>query len=101
MLFSAVFNIGNSLLRPSVASLISQRVETGQGVAMGLENSFMSLGRVFGPLWAGTACDINLTLPFWSGAIRQGLALLVSFRYRKIPQAQVQAQPEAVGAASE
>jgi hypothetical protein len=53
------------------------------------------------PLWAGTAYDINLTLPFWSGAIMQGLALLVSFRYRKIPQAQVQAQPEAAGAASE
>jgi MFS family permease len=35
----AIFNIGNSLLRPSVASLISQRAETGQGVAMGLENS--------------------------------------------------------------
>jgi DHA1 family multidrug resistance protein-like MFS transporter len=57
--FSAVFNIGNSLLRPSVASLISQRAETGQGVATGLENSFMSLGRAFEPLWAGTAYDIN------------------------------------------
>jgi len=86
VLFAAVFNIGNLLLRPSVASLISQRAETGQDVAMGLENSFMSLGRVFGPLWAGTAYDINMTRPFWSGAIMQGLALLASFRYLKIPQ---------------
>lgn len=101
VLFSAVFNVGNALLRPSVASLISQRAETGQGVAMGLENSFMSLGRVFGPLWAGTAYDVNMTLPFWSGAIMQGLALIVSFRYLKIPRSQAQAQPEALGAASE
>jgi len=66
---------------------------------MGLENSFMSLGRVFGPLWAGMAYDINMTLPFWSGAIMQGIALLASFRYLKIPQAQPQAQPSAPEAA--
>jgi DHA1 family multidrug resistance protein-like MFS transporter len=101
VLFSAVFNIGNSLLRPSVASLISQRAETGQGVAMGLENSYMSLGRVFGPLWAGTAYDINMTLPFWSGAIMQGIALLVSFRYLKLPQAQARAQSAAITATPE
>lgn len=85
VLFSAIFNIGNSLLRPSVASLISQRAETGQGVAMGLENSFMSLGRVFGPLWAGTAYDISMTLPFWSGAFFQAIALAISFVYLRTP----------------
>jgi MFS transporter, DHA1 family, multidrug resistance protein len=98
MLFSAVFNIGNSLLRPSVASLISQCAETGQGVAMSLENSFMSLGRVFGPLWAGTSYDISMTLPFWSGAFFRAIALAISFAYLKTPQAKPQVDSGTVAA---
>jgi hypothetical protein len=50
----------------------------------------MSLGRVFGPLWAGTSYDINLTLPFWSGAFFQAIALVISFAYLKTPQAKPQ-----------
>lgn len=83
VLFSAIFNVGNALLRPSVASLISQRAETGQGVAMGLENSFMSLGRAVGPIWAGSIYDVHMTWPFWSGAILQVMALAISFFYLK------------------
>jgi DHA1 family multidrug resistance protein-like MFS transporter len=83
VLFSAIFNVGNALLRPSVASLISQRAETGQGVAMGLENSFMSLGRAVGPIWAGSIYDVHMTWPFWSGAILQVMALGISFIYLK------------------
>lgn len=83
VLFSAIFNVGNALLRPSVASLISQRAETGQGVAMGLENSFMSLGRAVGPIWAGSIYDVHMTWPFWSGAILQAIALAISFMYLK------------------
>lgn len=77
---AAVFNAGNALLRPSVASLISQRARTGQGVAMGLENSFMSLGRVVGPIWGGLAYDVHGTLPFWTAALIQAVAFGLSFR---------------------
>jgi DHA1 family multidrug resistance protein-like MFS transporter len=38
-------------------------------MAMGLSNSFMSLGRIGGPLLAGFVFDINVVLPFISGAI--------------------------------
>lgn len=62
------FIIGNSMLRPSVSSLTSRRAEGGQGVAMGLNNSFMSLGRVVGPVLAGSLLDIRLTLPYLAGA---------------------------------
>jgi DHA1 family multidrug resistance protein-like MFS transporter len=77
---AAVFNAGNALLRPSVASLISQRARTGQGVAMGLENSFMSLGRVVGPIWGGLAYDVHGTFPFWTAALIQAVAFGLSFR---------------------
>ena len=36
---------------------------------MGLNNSFMSLGRIIGPLWAGFLFDVNLSFPYMSGAI--------------------------------
>ncbi len=78
LVFSGVFNAGNSLLRPSVASLISQRATSGQGVAMGLENSFMSLGRVVGPLWAGYSYDVNMEYPFFTGAFFMAVAFVIS-----------------------
>jgi DHA1 family multidrug resistance protein-like MFS transporter len=57
------------MLRPAVSSLISQRTTQGQGIAMGLNNAYMSLGRVIGPLWAGAIIDINIHFPFITGAI--------------------------------
>ena len=52
-----VFNAGSALLQPSVTSLISKRAVAGQGATMGLNQSFQSLGRATGPLWAGFAFD--------------------------------------------
>ncbi len=63
------FMIGNSLLRPTVSALTSRRAVVGQGTAMGLNNAFMSLGRVVGPTWAGFLFDANLNLPYFSGAV--------------------------------
>jgi DHA1 family multidrug resistance protein-like MFS transporter len=39
-----------------------------QGITMGVSNSFMSLGRIIGPLWAGFTFDIQLEIPYLSGA---------------------------------
>lgn len=75
-----IFNVGNALLQPSVTALVSKRAKGGQGAAMGLNNSFQSLGRATGPLWAGVAYDIYATLSFWSGAFIQIIALLYSLK---------------------
>jgi len=72
------FILSNSMLRPAVASLTSQRAEDGQGVAMGLNNSFMSLGRVVGPILAGSLLDVWVTLPFLSGAVIMTAGFVVS-----------------------
>ena len=69
------FVFSNAMIRPGVASLISKRTEAGQGISMGLNNSFMSLGRVVGPVLAGFLFDINISLPYLSG----GLATLIGF----------------------
>jgi DHA1 family multidrug resistance protein-like MFS transporter len=47
---------------------------------MGLENSFMSLGRVVGPIWGGLAYDVHGTFPFWTAALIQAVAFGLSFR---------------------
>lgn len=83
MASSAFFVIGNALLRPGVSALISMRTTRGQGVAMGLNNAFMSLGRVFGPIWAGFVFDIDLHFPYISGAVVMLVGLVVSLVWLK------------------
>ena len=72
------FVTSNAMLRPSVSALISRRATMGQGVAMGLNNAFMSLGRSVGPLWAGFIYDINLSYPYWSGSIIMLASFVIS-----------------------
>jgi MFS transporter, DHA1 family, multidrug resistance protein len=69
LLSAGFFAFSNAMLFPSVNSLISRRTTDGQGTSMGLSTSFQSLGRVFGPLWAGFAFDIYLFMPYLTGAI--------------------------------
>lgn len=69
LLSTTVFMVFNSLLRPGTSSLISKRAPGGQGVAMGLNNSSMSLGRIVGPVWAGLLFDARITYPYLSSAV--------------------------------
>ena len=67
------------MLRPTTAALISKRSdERGQGAALGLHNSFMSLGRIVGPLWAGSVFDHHMSLPYATGAIVMGIGLVTT-----------------------
>jgi DHA1 family multidrug resistance protein-like MFS transporter len=75
MLTISFFILSNAMLRPAVSSLTSQRATVGQGVAMGLNNSFMSLGRITGPLLAGMLFDADIRLPYLVG----GAVMLVGF----------------------
>lgn len=88
LLTTCFFMVGNSMLRPAVASLISKRAGHGQGVAMGLNNSFMSLGRIAGPIWAGALLDYNLYLPYLSGAIIMFIGWLTTLVWLTGPRAQ-------------
>lgn len=50
LLATGLFIASKTLLRTTVLSLTSNRATMGQGVAMGLGNAFMSLGRIVGPI---------------------------------------------------
>ena len=78
VLVTALFTVPNALLRPAVISLTSKRTDTRQGVAMGLNNSFNSLGRIVGPIWAGFAFDVNYSLPYLSGAVMLVAGFVIS-----------------------
>jgi len=83
MLTTGFFVVSNAMLRPSVASLISKKTAQGQGIAMGLNNSFMSLGRIVGPIWAGVVLDINLNYPYITGAVIMALGFIAALIFLK------------------
>jgi len=83
LLATAFFIMSKTLLRPATFALISKRSTAGQGVTMGLSNSFMSLGRIFGPLWAGTIYDVNLSLPYLSGSLFMFIGFIASLIFLK------------------
>lgn len=47
---------------------------------MGVAESYMSLGRIAGPLWGGMIFDVNIYYPFLSGIIILFIAFLASLR---------------------
>ena len=83
ILMTSLFILSNAMLRPAVSSLISKRAHSGQGVAMGLNNAFMSLGRVIGPVWAGVALDMNINFPFMTGATIMLIGFMTSLYFLK------------------
>ena len=95
ILATLFFVLGNALLRPALASLISKRTTSGQGMAMGLNNAFMSLGRILGPAWAGAAFDWGIQIPYYSGAIIMAFGLLISLRWMEPRQAAAAESPPA------
>jgi DHA1 family multidrug resistance protein-like MFS transporter len=66
---TGIFTCSITFLRPSIHSLTSKRTTVGQGTSLGLSNSFVSLGRVIGPVFAGIIFDIHPNYPYISGAL--------------------------------
>jgi DHA1 family multidrug resistance protein-like MFS transporter len=75
---TGLFILSKTLLRPSAFALISKQSGEGQGAAMGLSNSFMSLGRIIGPIWAGFIFDLHPNYPYLSGSLFMLIGFLVS-----------------------
>jgi DHA1 family multidrug resistance protein-like MFS transporter len=72
------FIISNAILNPANSSLISRSGQGGQGMMMGLNNSFQSLGRIAGPLWAGFVFDLSIHAPYLTGTVIMLVAFALS-----------------------
>ena len=78
MMATAFFGLASALQVPSLTALTSKSAEIPQGTAMGLSNSFVSLGRIMGPLVGGYVFDIDILLPYIAGSVILGIGFLVS-----------------------
>lgn len=67
-LYMSIFSIGNSLLRPSISTLISKAAGNEQGASIGVSSSFDSLGRIVGPILGGAVYEWHSSLPNFVGA---------------------------------
>jgi DHA1 family multidrug resistance protein-like MFS transporter len=81
LLATGFFILSKTLLRPASLSLISRRSQDARGTLMGAANSFMSLGRIIGPVWAGFIFDINVNLPYLSGSIFMFISFILCWKY--------------------
>jgi len=81
LLATGLFILSKTFLRTVLLSLASRRATAGQGVVMGLGNSFINLGRIVGPIWAGFIFDVNLNYPYLSGAVIMFVGFLVGLTW--------------------
>ncbi|HZM69999.1 MAG TPA: MFS transporter [Candidatus Cryosericum sp.] len=56
--------VGSQVMRPTNASLMSKRTVAGQGAAIGVMDSFDSLGRILGPILAGCVYGWDPSFPY-------------------------------------
>lgn len=87
------FVMSNALLSPATTALISRRGGGGQGMRMGLNNSFQSLGRIAGPLWAGLVFDINFQFPYLTGMFILLLGFVISLVWLREAPAEPVVEP--------
>jgi len=75
---AGLFVLAYALANPALNSYLSAFGGEQQGALMGLNAAFASLGRVFGPLWAGFVFDVNIAYPFTSGMAILLMGFMVS-----------------------
>lgn len=64
----AVFSIGNALMGPCSSSLVTKNATGGQGLSLGIMQSFGSLGRILGPVIGGWFYKSYMYGPYLLGA---------------------------------
>jgi len=81
--------LATSILRPVLNTLISKLAGNEQGFAMGMNNAYMSIGSILGPMIAGSLFDVNIIYPFVLGFVILSITLVISLlgknkAYKKI-----------------
>ncbi len=74
--------LATSMLRPVLTTLISKLAGNEQGFAMGMNNAYMSIGNVLGPILAGILFDFNIIYPFILGLIVLALTTIGSMLWK-------------------
>ncbi|MCM3610034.1 MFS transporter [Planococcus sp. MERTA32b] len=80
---SLVIFLATSILRPVLNTLISKMAEGEVGFAMGMNNAYMSIGNVAGPLLAGMLYDVNIIFPFILGLIMLIITIFITLAWQR------------------
>lgn len=75
--------LASSILRPVLTTLVSKLAGDEQGFAMGMNNAYMSIGNVAGPLLAGRLYDVNHDFPFLLGLAVLTVTFVGTMMWRK------------------
>jgi len=67
VLVASLNTIAATLIRPAANTMISKMAGSEQGYAAGLNNAYMSLGNLFGPICAGVLYDWHRDSPYVFG----------------------------------
>ncbi|GGJ01443.1 tetracycline resistance MFS efflux pump [Alicyclobacillus cellulosilyticus] len=81
-LFMTVFGVGNTVIKPTLTSLITKETKVGQGQANGLLSSMDSLARIIGPILSSSLFEVHHDLPFvvTAAVAFAGIALVAAYR---------------------
>lgn len=82
LVIAPTYALGAGTLFPALASLVSQTTDAdSQGSIIGGSQVVGGLGRVIGPLWAGSVFQsLGIKMPFHIGAVLVLTAFLIAFR---------------------
>ncbi|WP_033541142.1 MFS transporter [Planococcus sp. CAU13] len=80
---SLIIFLATSILRPVLNTLISKMADGEVGFAMGMNNAYMSIGNVAGPLLAGMLYDINIIFPFILGLIMLFVTIFITLAWQR------------------
>ncbi|WP_372868118.1 MFS transporter [Planomicrobium okeanokoites] len=80
---SLVIFLATSILRPVLNTLISKMADGEVGFAMGMNNAYMSIGNVAGPLLAGLLYDVNIIFPFILGLIMLMITISITLVWQR------------------
>lgn len=81
MVITMLYFTFNNILRPTINTLLSREAGNEQGFVAGLNNAYMSLGQIFGPILAGFLFDIHINLPYLFGAFVLLISSFVSVKW--------------------
>lgn len=80
---SLIIFMATSILRPVLNTLISKMAEGEVGFAMGMNNAYMSIGNVIGPLLAGILYDVNIVYPFILGLAMLLVTMFITVAWQR------------------
>ena len=80
---SLIIFMATSILRPVLNTLISKMADGEVGFAMGMNNAYMSIGNVIGPLLAGVLYDVNIIYPFILGLVMLMITMFITVAWQR------------------